>query len=253
MKANKKWWYALIPFYNLMIFSEISMGSVWFFLLYLIPGVNIIVFFIMMYKLGVKFGYNGFLTSIFFIIYIPLLAFNTSLYNKINYIDKSNDKAVEKEYHYKKILFFIIVLSFIISLGFLIYGNYAFIFKNVKELKTENYIRISKSVVEKVSDAVEKGQIICSDGATSIINGENYYFYSNQVSEDFGIRQISISDLEISVHVFNNNGNYTYLVSLSNGNIGFKDVIVEEINKNSFLNYDKILDVDFTKSCSVLK
>jgi len=77
-KAGKPGWASLVPIYNLVVMLEIVKKPVWWILLLLIPGVNIIILIIIYIELAKAFGQGtGFGIGILFlgIIFIPLLAF----------------------------------------------------------------------------------------------------------------------------------------------------------------------------------
>ncbi len=86
-KANRSGISAIIPFYNCVVLMEIINEAKWKFLLLIIPGVNIIYFWIAMYRLAKYFRKSeGFcvLTAIFPLFLIPLIAFGNSEYIGIN-------------------------------------------------------------------------------------------------------------------------------------------------------------------------
>ena len=83
-KANQPGWAVLIPFYNLYILLKVAGGPDWWFILMLIPLVNIIVYFIICLAIAVRFGEGiVFAIGLFFLpfIFYPLLAFSNAQYN----------------------------------------------------------------------------------------------------------------------------------------------------------------------------
>lgn len=82
-KAGKPGWAAIVPFYNLWVLVEICGKSPVWFVLLLIPCVNIIVNLILMIDLARVFGKGaGFGLGLFFlgIIFFPILAFGDAQY-----------------------------------------------------------------------------------------------------------------------------------------------------------------------------
>ena len=75
VKAREPWWFYYIPFLNFVTIARIAFGSGWYSLLYFVPIVNFIVIFITFYKIGKRFGYNGWLTMLFAGIMIPIIGF----------------------------------------------------------------------------------------------------------------------------------------------------------------------------------
>ena len=82
-KAGKPGWAALIPIYNTLVQLEI-LGREWFwFLLMLIPGVNLVIFVVMMLDMAKVFGKDtsfGCLLILFPFVMIPILALGDAKY-----------------------------------------------------------------------------------------------------------------------------------------------------------------------------
>jgi hypothetical protein len=84
-KAGKPGWAAIIPIYNYIVLLEIVNKPVWWFLLLLIPFVNIVIAIIVVHRLSVAFGKDiGFtiLLLLLPIIGYPMLAFGDAQYTK---------------------------------------------------------------------------------------------------------------------------------------------------------------------------
>ena len=82
-KAGKPGWASLIPIYNGLVILEIVGRPLWWFLLYLIPGVNIVIACIVMNDLSKSFGQGiGFTLGLILLggIFIPILAWGDSQY-----------------------------------------------------------------------------------------------------------------------------------------------------------------------------
>ncbi|MDI9469997.1 MAG: DUF5684 domain-containing protein [Bacillota bacterium] len=82
-KAGQPGWAAIIPLYNLYTFFKITWGNGWFFLLMLIPLVNIVIMILTMVKLAQAFGRGGGFAAglIFFsFIFMLILAFGQTYY-----------------------------------------------------------------------------------------------------------------------------------------------------------------------------
>lgn len=73
-KAGYHGWKAIIPIYNLMILTKISMGNMALALLILIPVVNVIWMYIMYCKLAISFGWSTG-KSIVLMVLFPLIGF----------------------------------------------------------------------------------------------------------------------------------------------------------------------------------
>lgn len=85
-KARQPEWAPLIPIYNLYCLSELTIGSGWFFLILIIPFVNVVFSFYMFYRLAIVFGKGtGFAIFAGFFPYIavPIIAFGDAKYQGI--------------------------------------------------------------------------------------------------------------------------------------------------------------------------
>jgi len=82
-KAGKPGWASIIPIYNAFVILDIAGRPLWWFLLYLIPGVNIIIACIVMHDISKSFGHDiGFTLGLILLggIFIPILAWGDSHY-----------------------------------------------------------------------------------------------------------------------------------------------------------------------------
>jgi len=84
VKAGKPGWAAIIPIYNLIVLLEIAGRPLWWFLLMLIPLVNLIMFIIVAVDVARKFGKGvGFAIGMVILpfIFYPMLAWGDAQYN----------------------------------------------------------------------------------------------------------------------------------------------------------------------------
>lgn len=82
-KAGEAGWKSIIPFYNAYIEFKIAWGNGWYFLLLLIPVVNIIILCIAMYKLALSYGKGvGYTLGLIFLnpFFIIALGFGSAKY-----------------------------------------------------------------------------------------------------------------------------------------------------------------------------
>lgn len=111
VKLGFSWWKALIPICNLILISKRIFNNNYIWLLSLIPIIGEIYLIVLFYKLGIKFGKNGFLTVLFPIIMILIISFGESMFNKTKMIS-DDDYA----YCFKiKKTFIFVCMFFIIS------------------------------------------------------------------------------------------------------------------------------------------
>ncbi len=130
MKANKKWYAPFIPIYNLYEWFNITMGNGWYFLLMLVPGVNLVLLFISFYNVGIRFKVNKFLSLLFLPFVCVYIALNTEvLYRDVKYVfNKDREKALSIEYKTSR---FIIRYLCVITLVCLCIFTYYYYINNV--------------------------------------------------------------------------------------------------------------------------
>ncbi len=82
-KAGKPGWAAIVPIYNLIVLLEIGCKPIWWFILMLIPFVNIIILIILLVEIAKRFGKGvGFAIGMLILpfIFYPMLAFGDAKY-----------------------------------------------------------------------------------------------------------------------------------------------------------------------------
>lgn len=243
MKTNNPWWTALIPIYNIGIFSKITLGKAKLGFLYLVPGLNILVFFFSMAKLGKKFGYNSKLTAILFFVFIPVIAFRTNSYNGKIYLDISEKNIVEKDYRRRNNLLILIILFVLLGVVLYAINNYKELQEKSGEFSSEEYVYTAKKILNKVKENISEKNYSCN-GDGSFKPGNNYYFYTPEVYYEYGITNVkSLFGKEAEVLIIVNvdqADNKTYYMSMSNGEIGFKKTLGTEITKDKIIEYKNV-------------
>ena len=82
-KAGKPGWAAIVPIYNYLVLVEIVGRPIWWFFLLFIPGVNAVIYLILLWDLTRSFGKEiGFFFGLAFLsaIFFPILGFGSSRY-----------------------------------------------------------------------------------------------------------------------------------------------------------------------------
>ena len=82
-KAGQPGWSCIIPIYNLIVWLQICGRPIWWFILMLIPLVNIIIFLVVCIDFAKSFGKGaGFGIGIFLLgfIFIPIIGFGSATY-----------------------------------------------------------------------------------------------------------------------------------------------------------------------------
>ena len=86
VKAGKPGWAAIVPIYNLIVMLEIAGKPLWWFILLLIPFVNIIVLIMVLISFARNFGKGvGFAIGMLILpfIFYPMLAFGDARYQPV--------------------------------------------------------------------------------------------------------------------------------------------------------------------------
>lgn len=86
VKAGKPGWAAIVPIYNLIVILEIAGKPIWWFILLLIPFVNIIVLIMVLIAFAKNFGKGaGFAIGMLILpfIFYPMLAFGDAKYQPV--------------------------------------------------------------------------------------------------------------------------------------------------------------------------
>ncbi len=82
-KAGKPGWGSIIPLYNIYLLCKVAQHSGWWFLLFLVPIVNVIVFIVVWYGVARAFGHGvGFTAGLVLLspIFLPILGYGSSKY-----------------------------------------------------------------------------------------------------------------------------------------------------------------------------
>lgn len=83
IKANKPWWAALIPIYNLVVLLEIVGKPIWWLLFMFVPIANFVVSILIAHSLSRSFGKDAAYTAglvLAGIVFYPMLAFGSARY-----------------------------------------------------------------------------------------------------------------------------------------------------------------------------
>jgi hypothetical protein len=86
VKAGKPGWAAIVPIYNIIVMLEIAGKPLWWFILLLIPFVNIIVLIMVLIAFAANFGKGvGFAIGLLILpfIFYPVLAFGDARYQPV--------------------------------------------------------------------------------------------------------------------------------------------------------------------------
>ena len=238
MKCNHPWWEALIPFYNYLVLSDIVFQNKWIGVLAFIPGVNIIFLMVLFYKLGESFALPKVMTALFFIVYIPVIGFGSHVYNGYMFISGDSQKEVEQEYKYRKICFFTIILFII--LGFALSFMNSMTNHGGKENVVDGvyFTYASRTVVSKVEDEIKNNNVKCSNSEYSSKIGIYYFEFADVGENSFLFLYDMREPISGYVKVDNTSGESLYFVSLSDGQLGFKETLASEVEVSTITTYN---------------
>ena len=230
MKMNERWWYAFIPILNIFKLSYRGMGSYWFGLLSFVPGVNLIYFLVLAYKIGKKFGYNGFLFMLFWPVFIPMCGFGTNAYDGITYVTGLDNSSIEKEYKLTNVFIISATTVLILCLVLIGYLNRSIFTDPIKALDKYYYVYASRAIVNNVKTDIKVRTINCDEGVyLSSEAGDYYFYYPNATYEADLLFGSTRDEIESYVKVVNEGGVSTYYISLTDGKYGIEEKKVNEI------------------------
>ena len=240
IKANKKWYWALIPIYNLFVLTDIVFKNKWLGILLLVPGIGQVFFLVTLYVLGKKFQYNGLLAMLFPVIYIPMMGFGSRLYEGINYI--SEDRTLEKDYKRKKIFFISLMI-------FLVFGGVLIFWTNIIEIKSKAtkvtnyyYVYATKQIVDKTKQLVEQNYIECEDYPYNPNSGIYYIEYIDMGSVCYLPFYYYRDIISGYVIIDNTSGSSKYYVSMSDETYGYPETLYEDVKLETIVPYKKVIN-----------
>lgn len=250
IKCNKRWWFSLIPIYNLFILSEILFKNKWLGFIYLVPVVGQIFFLVSLYELAEKFEYNGFFAVICPIIYIPLMGFGNRLYDGINYV--SEESTLENDYKRKKVFFIILVLFTLLSGVLIFWNNIVEIKGKAFRLKNYYYVLATKQIVKKTESLAEEGYLACQEYDYSKDKGKYYIEYSDIGNIAYIPLHSYMDIIGGYVIIDNTSGNSKYYVSISDGTYGYPETLYEKVDIDTIVSYERIYERSDINYCRIM-
>ena len=237
MKMNKKWWSSLIPIYNMMVLSDAVLKSYLLGLIVFIPIVGQIFLLYILFKLGLKFKKSGFLTALIPFVMFPIIGFGSSSFEGHNYVDEE-ENAREKEYKRSRIFLLTITFISLLCVGMFIYNNFTFLKKQQSSISRNYYVGIAKKMVKKTKWSIDHNRFSCE----KYVKSNELVFYFADVGDEFNL-PFALYNNVISGYVVatkDNNDNYTYTVSLTDGERGIPEVSGENISVDEVINFTEL-------------
>ncbi|MBR5370098.1 MAG: hypothetical protein IK137_02205 [Bacilli bacterium] len=249
IKSNNKWWYALIPFYNLCLLTDIVYKEKWLGIVLLIPVIGQIFLIITLYKLALKFKYSGILTILFPIIYIPLMGFGNRLFEDINYI--AEDNTLEDDYRRKRVFFILLIAIMVFGAILMFWNNIVDIKSKALRIKNYYYVYVTNEVVSSTKKNIKDGFISCQKYKYKDDRGIYYIEYPDV--GDYVYVPLHYYNDVISAYIIidNNSGNSKYYVSMSDGTFGFPETLYEEISVDKIVPYNELTKRNDINTCVV--
>lgn len=251
MKANKKWWYALIPIYNLFILTEILFKKKWLGIILLIPGIGQIYLLVCLYVLGTKFDYSGVLSMLFAPISIPMMGFGSRLFEGVNYI--SEERTLEKDYKRKRIFLATLMV-------FLILGGALVFWTNIIDIKTKAtrvtnyyYVFATKQIVNKVEKLAEENYLECEDYEYNATSGRYYIEYADMGDIAYFPFYYLREVIGGYVVIDNTSGSSKYYISISDGTYGYPETLYEDVKLETIVPYERVINRTDVNYCRNIK
>lgn len=239
VKSDKKWWYAFIPIYNIMVLSDITFHNKYLGLLVLIPGLGIIFLLVIFYQLGKKFNYNGLLTALLPFIMVLFIGFGVHPYEGKIFVNYNEKHSLEKKYKYRKV-------SFVTGILFIAVGISMFIFSDFENFQNKlvffgrgYYVYTARSLVNSTKRNIAKGNFSC-DGEYSEKTGVYYFYYGDARDGAFLLFYDMHEPISAVVVVNQVDSEANYSVSLSDGTLGFPLKDVNDISMESVQDYSQV-------------
>ena len=245
MKANKRWWYSFIPFFNFFVYADIVFGKPLVGFLFFVPFVGQVLFLVSLYVLGCKFGYNGFLSMFVAPIVVPHIALSSSIYDNTMYVG-TNGKSTEIFYGRRKVFSVTCVIFFLLSF-------FSFLYNNQDEIKAyerlaENYYYVyaANRIRDKIRTKIGYNFYSCKSSVKSDSTLGDYYFNYPDLGKGiflpFYYSRDAISAY-VRVHLYED-GTYDYYISMSDGTYGFPETNINDLDVYDVIKY-KDVNTDF--------
>lgn len=251
MKCNKPWWGGLVPIYNLMVLGDIAFHNKYIGLLGLVPVIGQLFILVVFYQIGVKFKYNGILTALLSVIYIPIIGYGDHLYEGMTFVSTGDSKSLEKDYRYKKVFFGTLVLLLICGVVLFVMGNMGKVRKANRAINGTYYVLTSSKMTKQVGEAAENNQLRCS-GVEYNPNSGIYYVNYLDVGEKVHLPLYMMRDVISGyVKIDNNKSPRELSISLTDGTYGFAETLESEISIDTVTEYTSLEGIPTNLICEI--
>lgn len=250
VKSDRKWWYAFIPIYNVMILSDIVFHKKYLGLLLFIPIVGVLFSLILFYQLGRRFQYSGILTMLFPFVMVPVIAFGIHSYEGRILVDTSDKNSLEKNYRYRKVSLATALLFSMVGIFLFVFGDLDNFYNKISFAEKNYYVYVSNQLVKHIEREFNSSKISCESTDTDL-NQESYTFHFNDVGDEIYLWFYFFHNpIQANVYVENNNGERVYYVELSDGVYGFPLTKIDTIDSTKVVQYTE-LQQNNSNSCQI--
>ena len=245
IKANKRWWTPLLIIYNVIEYSDLVFKKRIYAILFFIPFTLPFVYIVSLVYLAKKFDKSPIATVLFPFIVIPIIGFGGSSYNREKFVF-GNQKEIERNYLFRTILEFILILNFGIGLAFFLIDNKKTIKYIARWVDNIYYVYVTNVITHKVKSKVSHDFYSCGEKLTG---DETIYFYYPDVGKKSLILFYHSRDA-IEGYVKYDGLNKKYYVTISDGTYGFPETEYGDITPSTVVKYKSVpFDKDTVISC----
>lgn len=243
IKLNRRWWLSLIPIVNFLVLVEAVNDSKKLMLLALVPGINVVVLILTLYRLGTSFKISGYLTVFFPFITIPVIAFGGSSFHWLYFV--SNNSTIEKDYRYKSVFRTALITFVVVSIAFDLYTQNVMLVHEAGRMDKAYIYNASHIFADDVIKKVEAGNFSCD------FNMDDFYFYFKDLSDEYTLPfSVFFEPVEgyVRVEKVKEDGivvlnEYNYYISVSDGKYGFMEIPTKNLSVNSVVRFERVLPI----------
>ena len=236
MKANKPWYFAFIPIYNMFVIAEMAMGSMVWGLLYFVPFGTLVI----NYKLGDNFGGRGILTLLFGGIDYLVIGYSSSiLYKGYNYVETFDNAAFEKDYGKKSIMKKIIIVVFLAAVVMFGFSNFTTFRRYFLDFEKQAFINQAQDVIDYTKKIIKSNDVdyeCYGERDNPRLDRNIFYFAYDDLKEETGIGN---HDTYAYVKIVQKDGGglnyYIYMTDTSN-KITLKETFEKKLSTERIVN-----------------
>ena len=110
--------------------------------------------------------------------------------------------------------------------------------KNIgRKIHSIHYVYASKKIVYEVKSRIDKDAITCNQQYNKE-NGTYIFYLPDAAKKTFILFDKMKEPIKTTIKVINEDGKTNYILSISDGEYGFENLNIEEVNLDSIIKYD---------------